>query len=710
MGTIKKTTVTAILAVLLAIAILPFLQLHTVKAAEGTPTVHYVYVDENGTTELAVENGRDWESDTTTTPAFLIYDIEGYAYVKTTLKSVDGNEIRPILRRNSSGVWQYTTSTEQRDAITWTPLPDGQDIYVVYKKAPDPVKGGTPKVKESSATEDPVDPVIHKESISNGDGTNTIGLSITADTSPLEVEKLADVIVIFDTSTSMRRKMGTSTQTYYNDNTPASAQEGEQTRLYLASQAVDKLADLLIGENTAFKDSAGNKLIRMSLISFDRDAVEQIGFTDNVNDYKTKVDALTTHQGANWEAALDKANYMAVDPERASFVIFVTDGNPSYRLNRGNTLTLEGYPGTVDDAHVDVYADRSYYVYRAFQYFGALREDDARNYNTAVVDARSIVDNNKILFCIGIGNAEGMRRLTGLTSAAYNDNEEIGKERTKTAENEEELTQAFEDIAASIIALLGWGDIQMTDGITSLANTVEKSGLLDVDGKFEYWKAPAPEGWDEMTKAERRAFLETYQPAESAFKKWDPSKEDCQEAVYDTASGSVKWNMGPKFVPESGCTYKVTFRVWPSQAAYDILANLKNGTVSYDSLPDSQKAQIVDLGGGNYSLKTNDKEPKTTYKAARKTNDGVTTTGDVKTLKFNEVNPMVLVPEKMTVKKEWDHDMNMSHAADALKFRLLVDGKYYQKDGTLSDKSANALILDISENERDKDPCLVKLC
>ena len=63
---------------------------------------------------------------------------------------------------------------------------------------------------------------------------------------------------------------------------------------------------------------------------------------------------------------------------------------------------------------------------------------------------------------------------------------------------------------------------------------------------------------------------------------------------------------------------------------------------------------------------------------------------------------MALVPEKMTVRKDWDHDMNMSHAADALKFRLLVDGKYYQKDGSLNSDPTNALILDITEEEREK--------
>lgn len=667
------------------------------------PTIHFV--DESGN-ELPLTNGRNWQSDSTTSPAFLIYDIEGYDYVKTTLGTVSGDEIRPLIRR-FAGQWQYTASTDQATSISWSGFPDtANDVYVVYRESTEPVTGGTPKIKESGSTEEPVDPVINKSSVSNGDGTNTISLSITADTSPLEVEKLADVIVIFDTSTSMRRYMGTSTTTYNDNNTPASQCDPE-TRLYIAANAVNGLADMLIGDNTEFKDSAGNKLIRMSLISFNRNAALKQDFTDNYSTYSRAVNALTTDAGTNWEAALDLANHMSVDPERATFVIFVTDGNPSYRTSRGNLLTLDGYPETIDDAHLDVNTANQYYFYRVLNYFGALDENDIRNFNTAVTEAKSIVDHNKNYYAIGIGNAAGVSKLQDLTTGAYSGNRSIGQERTMTAENEDELRNAFRDITASIVALLGWGDINMTDGITSLANTVEKSGLLNVDGNFEYWKAPAPQGWGDMSKEERKAFLEAYKPADSAFASWDPASENCNEAIYDAASGSVKWDMGHSFVPESGCTYKVSFRVWPSQEAYDILANLKNGAVTYDSLTEAQKAQIVDLGGGNYSLKTNDKDPSTTYKAARKTGDGVTTSGDTKTLKFNDVDPMALVPEKMTVKKEWDYSINDSHAADALKFRLLVDGKYYQNDGTFAESSETAKVLDISEKERTVDGVVI---
>ena len=382
-----------------------------------TPTIHYV--DEEGN-ELEVENGRDWSDNYTSSPAFLIYDIDGYDYVKTTLEEVGGSEIRPILKK-FAGNWQYTTSTDQSTSINWSNIPDDsqesnrlEDIYVVYKKAPEPVTGGTPKVKESSATKEPATPGIHKDSTPNGDGTNTLSLSITGDTSPLEVEKLTDVIVIFDTSTSMRRHMGTSTTTYESNSTPVGEYTDQKTRMWIAADAVNSLAETLIGDNTEYKDSAGNKLIRMSLISFNRNADIEIsddgGFTDNITTYKNAVNGLTTEAGTNWEYALDTANHLAIDPERATFVIFVTDGNPSYRTSRGNMLTSDGYPETVYDDHLDVNTANNYYFYRSLKYFGALDENDERNYNTAVVEAQSIVAHSKNLYCIGIGNDDKCMR------------------------------------------------------------------------------------------------------------------------------------------------------------------------------------------------------------------------------------------------------------------------------------------------------------
>ena len=78
-------------------------------------------------------------------------------------------------------------------------------------------------------------------------------------------------------------------------------------------------------------------------------------------------------------------------------------------------------------------------------------------------------------------------------------------------------------------------------------------------------------------------------------------------------------------------------------------------------MTDAQKAQIIRTGTApnyTYTLKTNDKDPNTTYKAARKTGDGVTTSGETKTLMFNEVIPLGLASDTIGVKKIWKNDLD----------------------------------------------------
>ena len=186
-------------------------------------------------------------------------------------------------------------------------------------------------------------------------------------------------------------------------------------------------------------------------------------------------------------------------------------------------------------------------------------------------------------------------------------------------------------------------------------------------------------------------------------------------------------------VLEEGVTYTVSFKVWPSQEAYDWLANLRNGTKTWDDVvaagldaPNGRNPQIV-KNGDSYSLLTNKPSKNSngdiinneiTYKKIHsetvaehdvpagtpmntpiegRDKDGnktITTytldqgvyTKTVVTEKktcFKNPDPMPLVPERMNVLKKWETSMNTSHPADELKFRVLVDGKYYQNDGSL---------------------------
>lgn len=217
----------------------------------------------------------------------------------------------------------------------------------------------------------------------------------------------------------------------------------------------------------------------------------------------------------------------------------------------------------------------------------------------------------------------------------------------------------------------------MTDGITNLSNTVQKTGLTNVGGDFTYWKAPAPENWDSMTKEEKKA----YTPNASAFVEWDPASEGVAPAKYNAATGAVEWNMGSTFMPEAGVTYQVRFKVWPSQEAYDYIAKLNNGTILYEpvegdtreALPADVKAQIIKVGDA-YTLKTNEPNANTKYQSAVKTGSVVKVSGDPKTLKFPTVEDLNLSVDKMKVTKEWINDLDKDSRWKSDVTLLLTDG------------------------------------
>ena len=172
-------------------------------------TIHYV--DEDGN-ELNVSNGQPandtaetilyyyWseEDQAYTIPGerwysnYLIYDVEGYEYAYTYRNS-NANRITPVLSYIGD-TWTYTSGTDPNyPTNTWNRLSDNDDIYVVYKPKASVSEGGTPIPKISG--EKPDVPTITKNSVINGDGTNTLSLGVTGHTTVMEAEKLADVAV-----------------------------------------------------------------------------------------------------------------------------------------------------------------------------------------------------------------------------------------------------------------------------------------------------------------------------------------------------------------------------------------------------------------------------------------------------------------------------------------------------------------------------------
>ena len=131
--------------------------------------------------------------------------------------------------------------------------------------------------------------------------------------------------------------------------------------------------------------------------------------------------------------------------------------------------------------------------------------------------------------------------------------------------------------------------------------------------------------------------------------------------------------MGSTFMPEAGVTYQVRFKVWPSQEAYDYIAKLNNGTISYDTLPADVQAQII-KNGNTYMLKTNEPDAKTTYQAATRTGKTVTVSGEEKTLMFPTVDDLNLHVDKLKVTKEWVNDLDLDSRWKSDVNAILTDG------------------------------------
>ena len=623
-------------------------------ASNSSATIHYV--DENGN-ELTVSNGQP-VNDTNGNLNYLIYDVNSYEYAYTYRNAnAPSNRITPILRYRNNR-WQYTTGTDRDGNNSWTNLSQDDDIYVVYKPKASVPEGGTPVPKITG--ERPDTPTITKDSMVNGDGTNTLSLSVTGHTSIMEAEKLADVIVVYDVSGSMRFRMDSETD----------ASVG-QRRMDYAQAATKALAESLLGKNTTEHPD----LIRMALISFSNTAQKVQDFTADKTTFTDAVDDLPAPDGGtNWEYALQIANEMAVESDRATFVIFVTDGNPTFRQTRGtlnNSSTNNGLGVTQYNASLGyTVGDVGSYFYQYRVYGGGDNDDWGRNYAAALVQAKSIVSHSKNFYTIGISN--DVTNLTKLTTEAG-----AGADHSKTATSNEELVAAFDDIAASIIAHLGHSDVKITDGITALTQTVQKSTLVNfAEDDFTYSKErlATAEEISDSTKVPAGAQIVNREGTKYVvWNNWDPTSEGCARAVYNTTTGAVEWNMGETFMLEDGYTYQVRFKVWPSQAAYDLLADLNNGVKTYASLSESEKAQIKEptTAGGMYTLKTNS-DTSYTYREATKSGDTVTPTGEPSEPgSFPDVDPLELTTKPLKVKKQWHNNYVDSRAlTDSITMEL----------------------------------------
>lgn len=356
-------------------------------------------------------------------------------------------------------------------------------------------------------------PVHSKSAKMNDDGTIDITLDVTGNSVQHSVTSQADVIVVLDLSGSMNYR------TSWYDRT---------TRLDVAKDAVDSLAENLLAQNSEHHDA-----VRLALVTFNDYASSDKQFYTNATDFQNKVDNLKASGGTNWEDALSLANSIETrDPKQTqTYIIFVSDGDPTLRNTRGED---SWWPSE----------DKEYIFDGHYVYGSGTTDYNGKNYNCALQVAQSITGAGKTLFSVGVfGDVTEMQKLVeeaNQPSSNYHD-----------AKDSAALNKAFDDIVKTITTDVSYKDVSISDPInTDAVEFCLPGGSTSGTTEFTYKKDG--KDWADAPKA-------------------------------SIVGSTVNWDLSDIGVLETGVTYSVSFKVRLTQEAYNAAADDDPKFDAYDA-------------------------------------------------------------------------------------------------------------------------------
>ena len=466
-----------------------------------------------------------------------------------------------ITKENATGStsgYHWLAEDSHNNAQTFA-VGDGNHIYAVYAK-PDPAHphGPTPEQSDDIPT-----PTTNKTVSTNKnpdgtpDGTYTIELDITGKQIPDIHQTGANVVIIYDISQSMSQSVG------------------GMTRLEASRRATHTLINTL---------KPGTNDIDLALITFAQDAQTRTfngsNWTKNGTNITNVVDGITNvgqNLGTSWHEALQNAYNLTPPDDDPTYVIFITDGCPSV-----NGLTSSGHSHGAAGTNNET--DLCYTA--AVAYSKLIAGTKRQSYSTRVRSGNNswnITGTGKGEYLYGIYTGTDSNNMLGKLVTASNGTSVI------TATSESEINNAFKNIAQTIVNNLGATGVTTTDGVTELSSI--SADVHGTTGAFEYYRKGGKneDGTEKYDHTANNGLGET----------WD----DAPGVIYNE-DGSVTWDLSSVGTAEADVTYVVRFTVWPSQEAYDIIANLNNKAIKYDDLPDDVQTQIYEAGG-KYYLKTN---------------------------------------------------------------------------------------------------------
>ena len=360
-------------------------------------------------------------------------------------------------------------------------------------------------------------------------------------------------------------------------------------------------------------DNAGNKgNIDFSLVTFGRQGVIREGtwnstWTNNTDAFQSWIRdtlAINTTTGTNWESGL----YYGYDALTQR-----PDNEPTYVIfvtdgdPYGHGRNNYNQTGDFDD-HAGAAYDEAYDIahYSNTKLYGIFTGEDNQQNQASLSRLRNVISNNG-----------GVKTILATPA---------------------QIESEFREIAQTIVEEMGANNVTVDDGIPSLSNV--SSSVVGKPGGYEYYIST--DGTN--------------------FNKWN----DAPGASYSNDNG-VTWDLSSVSVVP-GTTYRIKFTVWPSQEAYDYIADLNNGLVN----PVPTEAELLKQGiqkgtDGKYFLLTNT-HLNTTYEF------GGNTYSDSPEELPSEA--MALPTETIKVKKVWNNKLDLAEG-EPVNLKVLKDGEVY---------------------------------
>ena len=515
---------------------------------EKTFTVHWGIDTEDGFEELTTPSTID--STASSVDINIIIDAEKYYFIGADYRLTEDAEefenLKSTVLHNSDG-W----TMELEESGTTAPA-DGSHIYVHYAEYSE----ANPYTPPTPPTPDVLSPETDKTVTDNGDGTYTIRLDIEGKSDHSTTKIGANVIVIMDITQSMSNGM-----------------TGGSTRMEAAKTALTTLINTLDPDTNLINFRAINFGDSRNAYDYDTTGIDRfklgLNWTTSKSAMQGYADGLPGPDDVNdfgtcWQAAL-RGGYEIVTEEvpasndlknNATYVVFVTDGNPNcYTANNDGTGSWTGASGPGYNAT----------AYSRAAHWADLLGPECEFYG---------------VYC-GNRDDSGYGYLEQLITNANGTNENFINGTSTSA-----IEEAFQNIAQTIVNNLGAGGVTVDDGIPTLSNISANVSAGEAGG-FKYYIKPAGGTETEWTKG--------------ATSDDDPGAPG---ATYSNTNG-VTWDLGEAGELKNGWIYSVEFTVWPSQAAYDLIADLNNGIKDWDDLTDEQKASVDGSKEEGYTLKTN---------------------------------------------------------------------------------------------------------